>query len=348
MTPPAATPDRPTAVIWSSVARVEMLPKLIEACGVTPFAAGGIDDDDHRLSESLGCDPIEDLRAAIGSIEADAFLILDPIGYGDREDPADAEAVLRAAERGAHVISAAPLPGSLAEIPGARWLHAERGVRAIDRVRLAPLPRRSRVWPEVAELIPEIGPIDAARIHTATRPGGTNLGTCLLAAIDLLCGVLGEPERIDAALVGHGLRHGRRRSLRSIEGDLHALARFGDGRAATITATDRTAHWTWSAELRGPQGTIAVTPEGFIFDHATAGRDQRLLEPHAVTLEEPWGSFARYVRERVATGASADAPHDLETMLCVADAALLSAATGEPASPATARRAIDPARGGLW
>lgn len=341
------------AVVWASGAQAESVPALLDACGLEAIAAGAPDGTERELAGRLGCAPIEDLRGAIGSVEAAAFLLLDAGDFGDREDARDAEAVRRAAERGALIVSASPLPASLPELAGGRWQRSERGLRPIEHVRLAPLPRRSRVWPEVAELLADLiathGPSDSARLACVAPPGTTRPGLALLGAVDLLEALLGEPELIDAAKVGGRPDRRGRRSLSRLTGAIHALARTADGRAATLVAGAARGGWAWSAHAEGPWGSIEVTPAGFALRATGADApDHRLLEPGPADLDEPWASLAWYVRTRLASGGQPDAPLDINALVCAADAALLSAATGEAASPQTARRAIDPGHAGLW
>jgi hypothetical protein len=183
----------------------------------------------------------------------------------------------------------------------------------------------------------------------------------MMAACHTVVSIMGEPEVVDAAYVSTaaGGRIAPADTLVSLRGDVTAMMRFSDGRAAAIAASSQGARWGFGATLLGPEGRIRVHHMGFSWRAADGSlRDELRLDearespasasnPHEEglfgTLREPSPASTSHQPAVEALSESLsrildpdipdEGPIELETVLCVMQAAMLSARTGQPERP---------------
>ncbi|MCA9298966.1 MAG: hypothetical protein KDA28_07860, partial [Phycisphaerales bacterium] len=164
----------------------------------------------------------------------------------------------------------------------------------------------------------------------------TTLGALTYSIMDLTRFLLGDAESIDATYVepshGRGLHALPGESLRDLRGDLGAHLRFPDGRCATLVASDQAGRFELEIHAIGSSGRLEINargvdwigPSGEVIDHAS---NDPVDAPTIV---------AEALASRLEGGI--EAPVDDAGVLSLAQAALLSARTGQPESPATIRR----------
>lgn len=337
--------NRRTAV-WASPARWELARAVCEAAGLSPVAAGS--PERGRSAEFAGLlgapSTFDDARAELASTDADLFMLIDAAGFADHEEPGDAEALRRASERGVKLLSLAPIPASAIELTSGGWSKRHHGSCALDLVRLGLLPTRSAAWRAATDLREASGAPKLLAVSVGTGEAG--FGPGLLAALDLCHGLLGEPETVTAATVGNSApTRASRRSMRASHAGLSALLRYPSGAAATITVDDQSPAWAWRASATADARHLVIADD-HVEMHAPEAPD-----PDRVEFARDPGAAnqaADSVRRLLDPAAPDEGPLPLESLLCTADAALLSATTGEAASPATIRRMVNPGAAPLW
>lgn len=337
---PAAPASR--ALVWCRpdqtglVARVGALAGLeIEQAGSPESARAG------QVAAELGAERADDLRACLASTDADLVLIADPGSFGAGASPEDLGAIVGARARGVAIASLEPVPPTALDMTGAGWTDPQTGGRAIDAIRLAGAPRRTPAMRALADARESFGPVRSLAVEVAGPAPAGSLGAVLIGAIDLVLWLLGEPESVDAAYVGPGVGSALHalpgQSLQGLHGDLSALLRLPGGRAASVLASDRAGAWSCGATLMGESGVVRVTPAGFSW----TGPGGEPVDEHACDAPaDAAAMIADQLARQLDADTPADTPIDLPGALAVAQAALLSARTGQPESPGTIQRLV--------
>jgi len=290
------------------------------------LAAG---DSDRSLLDRFEAEPVSDLRHALTAADVDAALIMST---ADREEAAALEepAVARAArERNLKILSLEPTPQALVAAM------TESPTAAL----FGPRFRRTPGFRAASEALHNFGEVATLGFSARSAAGQSRLPARLLDAMDCALALLDLPESIDASVRGpraaSGLRLAAGSALRALAGDLTANLRFPDGRSASLILTDRGGRWFRGATLLGEQGCIRVDENAFEWmDASGALIDSFQSEPDVDTPPA-----ARVIGDALADlldpRAEPAAPLDTRRALAMAEAALLSARTGQPESPAT-------------
>jgi hypothetical protein len=235
----------------------------------------------------------------------------------------------------------------------------------------APLWRRSGPVQDALTMLEQFGPVRTCSVQVLGSPHEGSLGARLFDAMDLAQLLMGEPDRIDAAYIAPGAGALRAvhplpgETLRGLEGDLTASLRLSGGRGATITASNQSGRFECLLVLIGERGRIRVDQAGLewtgLDGHVI---DRSRLRPHrrpAVRRSDttptspdapdaPAGArspaprseavrpLADQIRRYLHEGTAAATGLNYARVLAMAQAALLSARTGEAESPATLMR----------
>ncbi|MEM7622669.1 MAG: hypothetical protein AAF235_05645 [Planctomycetota bacterium] len=343
---PADAPS--TAIVWTSADRIDAARKLVTSAGLKVVAAGAPEPKDASdAAEAFGVDVRTDLRASLASEPCSAFLLLTPGAFGASPERRDGDAINAAFERGAAVVSAEPIPVSGDAASAGNWLKGQEGQRAIDRMHRMPDPGHGVGFREADELIGSLdngyAAIHAATIRCTGSPPQGSAGARLLDACTLLVRFVGTPELVDAAFVGttHGAEtRAEPPTLRGLSGLFAITARFGDGRAASIVASDRFDTHVRDVDLVLDEGVLVVRPNGFRWNDTTGKARDAAGDPEKYMSwnEAAAGSLTNALDAldaRVATPRRDPLPP-----LAIAHAALLSATTGQPESPAVHLRTL--------
>lgn len=324
---------------WLHPRQIPLALALRERLGIEFTGAGtSIRGRAREVAQALGVEPSDDLRAALAESRDQVVLLMDQTDLGT-DLSADLRAIRAAIERGCQILSLEPIPASALDAAG------EPGQTLADAVRFVPAPRATRVWRECADVLDQFGPVRTAAVAClAHAPGGdASLGAQLFAALDIVHAFIGEPETIDAALSGPGAPERPGETLRGLGGDLTANLRFPDGRSATILASDDAGRFMRSATLIGSGGRLRVFDDGFEWI-GTDGRKVDQQRPSAREDPRPRDHGIDTLADALARTLDPGVPPPPATgtraVLEIAQAALLSARTGQPESPRTIRRMI--------
>jgi hypothetical protein len=338
-----ASSKRVKAYAWLRPDQVTPVRALAEAVHIDFVAAGSpVRGQSPRIAADLACESRDDLRAAVAECAADVFLILDPGEFG--REPADLRALQAAAQRRVRVGCLEPIIASALELSAAQSLLGE-GVTAGELARFIPLPRAGKVWRDCAEVLESFGPIRTAAIGCfgGTPCGDGSLGAQLFAALDWIHALMGEPETIDASFGSpshaEGLHTLPGESLRGLCGDLTANLRFGGGRTACIAVSDQAGRFNRVATLLGKGGRLRAFDDGFEW-LTTAGEkvDEHRSSKRGVSTDHGHNALVDAVKRLLDSGAADTPPTNLESVLAMAQATLLSARTGQSESPETIKR----------
>jgi hypothetical protein len=317
--------------VWLESRQTDFVRAVCREAGLTPAYAGASGSGESRaVAEGLSALAFDDLRAGLASLDVDAFWLATGSGVPTGEEPGDVRAFTDAAQRGIVILSAEPFPASATAIGGA----------CAGLIRAIALPRLASFWIGAQDVIREFGAVRLLLVEGWGLPEHGSLGARLMGLMDLVHSLLGEPEAVDAVHVGQraasGLHVAPGATLRDLHGDMVVMLRFM-GAAAVVSASDAAGGWSTTATLISERGRLRIGDAGWswrgldgsVVDEATPARKGRRAAPDlAVT------TYAASISAALDTPPSIDAT----TILALAHAALLSARTGQPESPAMIRR----------
>lgn len=332
---------------WLMPEQIPMIQRIAAAVEVTVTSAGSpMRGQSAAVANAFDAVAVDDLRSMLVSADVDLILLASAgtFGIGSRGD--DAEAVQAANVRGVEVATFEPVPPTALELASGGWMQARGGGLPVEMLRFVPLMRLSRPFREATEVLESFGECRLLSLESWCRPHESSLGALLYSAMDLILSLMGEPETADATYVWPAQASGMHmlpgESLAELRGALSANLRFGDGRAASLVVSDQGGRWNRYATLLGPRGRLRVFDDGFEWlsmtgekidqSRATTGVRGGPPADHVVTA-------AADALSRLLDPASPDpGPTNHAAVLGMAQAALLSARTGQSESPATIRR----------
>ncbi|GIW74161.1 MAG: hypothetical protein KatS3mg103_0683 [Phycisphaerales bacterium] len=343
--------------VWATPEQSALLAALAERLDVRIVAAAcPVRAHGPALADALSASLAGDV---LDLLATDATLVLLATACEGFEQGLP-QAVARAAAEGRRVATLAPLPMPPSDAAGP-WHSPIQGRLPADAVRFGPLLRHGVAFQEASETLLAFGPVRSA-LFWGFRPwsiaGQGATGALLIDALDLLVGLLGEAERIDAAItgpapIGSGL------TLGPLTGDLTAHGRFEGGASAAILLSDRAGGWSRRVTLLGEAGRLELGDDGHRWidpSGRTVDRSERRIghepqrpaesdagpghdaadgvapEPQAV---EALAQFLMPILDGRATP-----PLDARHLGPMAAAVLLSARTGQAESPSTLRAMV--------
>lgn len=319
--------DAQTAIAWILPEHAGFVAKAASLAGLEICAVGcPVRGETQSLADRLCVEPLTDLRAALASIDTDlAFLT----AAGRDAAQIDARTVQAAEGRGVHLATTGPFTPGLIDAAEHGLFKEQTGARPINAIHLVPRTRTHPVFRAAAEVIEGFGQIDLISVESNTPAACGALPAAMLAAIDIVLSLVGVPELVDAAAPGVY------KQLGDLTGHAAALLRFPDGRAGQIAASDRAA-WGWRATLTGPAGRLTLRPSGFDWYNAAGEKlDEHRGEDR---WRDPAETLAASLRELLDPAAPRGPATGWAQLLGTAEAALLSARTGQAETPATIMR----------
>lgn len=333
----AATADPPPrALVWCDPGQGDLLALTLRRARVeTALVASPRGGAAREIASGLGAEPADDLRQAVLA-EGIGLIVLASVASPDAAELLPAEAP---GELAPVVVSFSPWPDSLIALRG------DRGTRAWP-VRFAPVMRRSPGWKATSEVLDAFAPASILGLSFRAAQRHATLAARLCDAMDIALLTLGEPETIDASVRGPRSRAGLHLapgdSLPDLRGALSAHLRYADGRSAAVTIADNAGHWFRGVTLLGENGCLRIDdagfewidPEGRVVDSA-----RRAETDAAAKGDDALAAIlAAEIRGAIESPHEAPALGDVKTTLAMAEAATLSARTGQPESPATIMR----------
>jgi len=319
---------------------------VAQAAGVDIVGAGSpVKGQSGLLAAGLGCAALDDLRSTLATADADLVWLASAGDFGAGGEQDDSRAVAAATGRNIKIASLEPIPQSALDLQSGGWLTGLP--RPADSLRFLGLPRLSRSFREAAEALLAFGPPRMLIIDTWSLREEGSLAARLLGAIDLTLSLMGEPETIDAAFVGPmtgtGLHALPGETFQGLHGDLWAGLRFANGACASIGASNVAGRWNTTATLLSGQGRLRIYDDGFEWIGPDGTRHDQLRirkeergEP--ASASHSVAALADGLRRLLDDTVPDSGPVSMEAILTIGQAALLSARTAQPESPATIRR----------
>lgn len=334
-----------SAVVWLRPDQVSLAHDVAAASELQIEAVGSpTRGESTGLAQKLQSEPADDLRSVLAETKAAIVLMLDPGEFGKEGAPADERALGAARSRGVKIASLEPIPANALSFQNG-VLESDESQGVPESVRVLPLIRQSKRYRNALETIEQFGHIRTLSVEIYNSPEQGSLGAQLFSALDVVIGHLGTPETIDASFVstaqGQSVYSVPGETLRGLSGDLTALMRFSDGRAATIVASDHAGRWNRVVTLLGPSGRLRIYDDGFEFlgpagEKVDEARHRRTVKSPPHCVEVLTDAVDRLLDPHI----SAPTPIDTLGILSTAQAALLSTRTGQPESPDTIRRMV--------
>jgi predicted dehydrogenase len=276
-----------------------------------------------EIARSLDSLPTDDLRSALASSSIEVVLI-GSITPEECEHTLLSPETLRSLEqRNVRVFSLAPPPGRIGD-PG-------QGAGA-GPIEMVPLLRRSVGFQSALAALEAFGAIRTVAISARCGALRGSLGARLVDAMDAAHSLLGEPDTIDAAISAPGGTPQQPQTLLEHRGDCSALLRYGDGRSASVSLTDQAGQWFRGVTILGEKGCLRVEDDAFEWINP----DGELIERSEQTSEkvDPAGVIGRAISRRLSGSVEQENPRSRLYAISMAEAAELSARTGQPESPA--------------
>ncbi|MDX2148569.1 MAG: hypothetical protein SFZ23_13710 [Planctomycetota bacterium] len=378
--PSNAAPARQLAALgWLRPEQAGWLSTVARGAGLAFVAAGSESrGQTGAVAAALGCEPMDDLRAALATTEADVVLLADAGSFGSTPD--DVRALAQAASRGVQVVAFEPVPASAMDLSSPAW----RENAPVPRVRFVPRVREL-VAARVADALPAIEPIRAASVELLGPAAMWSLGAKLFSAVDAVLAIVGDVEDVAATRAPRLPGSAGEGTLRGLTGTFAAVLRGVESRAATILVGDVEAPPRLRVTIQGERGVVeldalgasvlvgrdarpeplgptlsletspqrfdeAIGTPGTLFDVARSGGPRDATKGGDATLAtgtvggvvgEPnaWVMLLTSELRRLARGVP-EAPIDVSSVLSACHALLLSARTGQAERPDVIRRAI--------
>lgn len=278
-----------------------------------------------------GCEAIDDLSMTLRSAsDADILLAARPPAetlewLSSRGSLADLK------KRGNRLVGVEPVPsGAMAAA-----LVDDADDRAVPLQ--APLLRHAPLSAALRDALRQFGPVQTALVAARDNGALGSLGARLTDALDTLGDLMGEAETIDASIATprsvSGVRAAPPDDLSLLHGSLTAHLRFETGASAVLSLSDDAGRWFRGLTLAGDGGLIRFDDHGFEWVDPSGDVIDRTDAPEGA----PTDRLTRFLAVDAFTATPPTSEQRLRT-LAAAAAAVLSARTGQPESPATVRR----------
>jgi hypothetical protein len=327
----------PRCVVWTNPDQAPVLAEVLHGAGIELNGAGCPDPArTGQVASALSCPPIDDLRSALCTHEADLMLLGDPGTFGEQASDADLDALRAANARNLCVATIEPIPATAAGFAGTGFAEAlHQGVLG-SLASFVPLTRYQPVLSELGSVLETFAPLRSCSITSAGPAALGSLGARLFDTLDLVRWLVGVPSIIEAAYIspsaGRGMHPLPGHTLRNLHGEITMNLRFSDGRCAAVYLSDQLGRTTLGMTLISSEGHIDLDGQGFRWSNA-AGEP---IDSHqAGSAEGDTGSIAMQTQliDLCSGVAPSRPPIDYAAVLSMTHAALLSTRTGQGESP---------------
>ncbi len=318
-----AVGPRTPAAVWLDAGQGALAAGIARHAGLSYVAAGGPEGKAGAAIGGVGAERrLADLRSAIADSGAGLWVrcvvVLSRVGVGSD----DLAALASAHGRRVVVCGIEPAPSRLDELTSGQWLGRPGAARAIDRYQRLARLRTGAPMGQARDMLAAFGAVRSAWVRCEGSASEGSLGARLVDGLDVLHDVMGEPEGVIAA--ASGLDPAGDGDLSLLRGEMCVTLMYGDGRTASVLATDGAAEWRREVELFGEAGVVRLEEDGFVWRGVDgAVRDEWARLGGSGGAERMGESIARLLDPH----AGVEAAFDAEGVLATAHAALLSART---------------------
>ncbi len=329
--------SQPRCIVWTNPDQAHVLGAILHEAGIERIGAGCADPArTGQVASSLGCEPVDDLRQALTTLDTDMVLLGDPGGFGEEPNDADLEALRAAHARNVCVATIEPIPATPAGIGGTSFSEAlHQGVIG-SFAHVTPLLRYRPIIAELSSVLETYAPVRSAMLAYAGSSAHGTLGARLFNMLDLTRWLIGVPSVIEAAYVspraGRGMHPLPGQTIRNLHGEITMNLRFSDGRCAAIYLSDQFHDSTLSMTLASAEGQILLDEQGFVWRNPAGDEVDTHIAPDAA-LNSDAGALRAQLSELCSGTAPTRPPIDYASVLSMTHAALLSTRTGQGESP---------------
>lgn len=344
------TAERPAhrAIVWLEPEQAD-LARIVGSLSGVSFVAAGCPQGSGagrgrsaEVAQALGAEPIDDLLRTLANAEADVALFL-AAGRAPEDPSLSDPTLLRSClDRNLKIATLEPAPTTVSD--RAR-LEKALGAGSMEKIRFVPAMRRSRGFRAGAEIIESIAPLRTLAVGARGGAGQGSLAARLFDAMDVVLGLMGEPETIDCAIAGpatpSGVHMTPGESLRDLRGDLSANLRFASGKSASLMLSDSAGRWFRGVTVLAHGGCLRIDDKSFeLIDPAGATVDRTRSRLSSGGADDPpaAAAIAEQLGALLDPRTPAPTPINAPVALAMCEAALLSARTGQGESPATILR----------
>lgn len=350
----ASTREPHPVLVWYEPAQASLVRGIVERAGLRVIGAG-VPAAARRSASTVehagfdGAKAVTDLRMELATTEARFILLAASAGSdtGPAADAAidDAEIIRVARSRNLTILSFDPIPASAADARAAdapAW---------IDSCRTLGLFKDCTAMRGAPELLESFGTPRTLSVGFRCGKGQGTLGARLFDAMHAVHWLMGMPESIDASVVTQvgpsGVRLAPAEYLRRLRGDLTANLRYAGAKAAAVSLSDRAGRWFRGLSIVGEGGCLRMDETGIERIDAEGATVEQSPEPttrkrtkkptlfDAAVDQGALEALASSAARAVDPHAPRPEPYALLEVLAMCEAAMLSARTGQPESPAT-------------
>ncbi len=329
--------SQPRCVLWSNPDQAPALGEILRDAGIELIGAGSPDPArTGQVASALSCDPIDDLRHALTSLDTDMLLLSDAGAFGEEPNDADLDSLRAAHARNVCVATLDPIPATASGIAGTNFADAlHQGVLG-SFASFVPLIRYRPIVTELASVLETYAPVRSAMLRFTGPSDLGSLGARLFNVLDLTRWLIGVPSMIDAAYVspraGRGMHPLPGQTLRNLHGEITMNLRFSDGRCAALYISDQAPTSELAMTLASAEGQITLDASGFRWLNTSSEQ----VDSHEVpdtSLNTDAGALRAGLAELCAGVSPSRPPIDYSSVLSMTHAALLSTRTGQGESP---------------
>ncbi len=328
---------QPRCVLWTNPDQASSLAGVLGGAGIDLIGAGCPDSArTGQVATEIGCDPVDDLRQALTTLDTDMILLGGAGAFGEEPNDADLDALRAAHARNVCVATLDPIPATASGIAGTNFAEVlHQGVLG-SFASFVPLIRYRPIVAELTSVLETYAPVRSAMLRFTGPSDLGSLGARLFNMLDLTRWLIGVPSVIEAAYVspraGRGMHPLPGETLRNLHGEITMNLRFSDGRCASVYLSDQFHMSDVEMTLASAEGHISLDQHGFRWLNPTGNQVDSHESPDA-TLNTDAGALQSGLAELCAGVAPSRPPIDYSSVLSMTHAALLSTRTGQGESP---------------
>ncbi len=328
---------QPRCVLWTNPDQAPAIAGAVRAGGIELIGAGCPDPArTGQVASTLGCDPVDDLRTALTTLDTDMILIGDAGRFGEHPNDADLESLRAAHARNVCVATLEPIPATASGIAGTSFAEALNQGLLGSLASFGPLIRYRPIVTELGAVLETYAPVRSGMLRFCGPASLGSLGARLFNMLDLTRWLIGVPSIIEAAYVspraGRGMHPLPGETLRDLHGEITMNLRFSDGRCAAIYLSDQSPASEIEMHLMSAEGKITLCESGFVWTNPS-GEQVDTHNAADTSLNSDAGALQRGVADLCAGVAPSRPPIDYTSVLTMTHAALLSTRTGQGESP---------------
>jgi hypothetical protein len=347
-------------LVWLAPQQVGAARAIVAAANLRCVVAGtSVKGRADAVASEFGCASATDVRAALAACQSPLALILDCGDFGSRLGDEDARAILSASARGVKIASLVPLPTSVQVLAQGSWKSARQMVDsgACERVHVLGIPRALARVRDAMNAIEADGEPRHVGVRLWSGAHERDASGLLVGGLDFVHELLGECESIDCVYASGeqaiGLHALPGETLEQLRGDCSCVLRFTNGASASVDVSSCAGAAGLEITLLGTFGRLHVRQDGHAGEIVWLSSSGDVIEvPQPRLPRDAKHSFASQIAEEITTLLQDEARGlpslDVAALLPIAQAALLSARTGQPESPSLFSRVLGspPFRGG--